>query len=349
MQSIFDTPRAAQFVLSLLARTPGTGPAQAQRWTQEQWQTMLNHQANVSLTGIVRHICSVHAIDLPRSVSHMLKLQYAGLVMRYEHILETQQATLQRMVDTGIPVAVFKGTPLAQTLYPSPELRIQHDIDLVVNPSDFDVASQVLLENGWRGGRHQSLHCVFSRDNDLIELHRGLFGQGESVLFNYTDDDTRKFIDGSLNRAEQAVLLLLKLFSETVFSPLKLCDIFSLFADETLDCGAVAKEYRRRDAAFACTVIGSTVAAYDHQFRGPRFAVWGDAALRFQRTWSWVQYPMLLATTRNRLRKAFRIASTSESWNDPERATPRERIRGLARTFFGTRYRAAAPSREQTA
>ncbi|OQC00523.1 MAG: hypothetical protein BWX78_01116 [Firmicutes bacterium ADurb.Bin099] len=96
-------------------------------------------------------------------------------VYLYSCIEQKQQKLLESFHSNGIPVAVVKGTSVAQ-YYPKPQLRTMGDIDLLVRPEDYDRAVDCLTKNGCKEyssqseivtGRHRSFHY----DGISIELH----------------------------------------------------------------------------------------------------------------------------------------------------------------------------------
>jgi hypothetical protein len=68
---------------------------------------------------------------------------------------------LQALADAGVPCLVLKGAALSERSYPSPFLRHNGDIDLLLRQNDLARAARVLVEQGWRRGRVAS----------LVELH----------------------------------------------------------------------------------------------------------------------------------------------------------------------------------
>lgn len=105
-----------------------------------------------------------------------------------EHLLCTLLGTLAAQ---GIEVLVLKGAALAHELYPCPELRPYHDIDLLCRPADYACLWRALLALGYRTDepieasarmpRFESIcrRNFFAPDGDVeLEVHLDVLGLG---------------------------------------------------------------------------------------------------------------------------------------------------------------------------
>jgi hypothetical protein len=98
------------------------------------------------------------------------------------HLLTlTDLTVLQAMLDdASIPFLVIKGPVLAERYYPSPDLRMYEDLDLLVVPSDFPKvvqtlqdAGMTLVERNWALARDEfrgQLHLTLS-GGTLADIH----------------------------------------------------------------------------------------------------------------------------------------------------------------------------------
>lgn len=59
------------------------------------------------------------------------------------------QSALEALSSAGIPFLVFKGSALAYSVYPSPELRPRADTDIWIRPADRQLAVAVLVRQLW--------------------------------------------------------------------------------------------------------------------------------------------------------------------------------------------------------
>lgn len=91
-------------------------------------------------------------------------------VLCWLKIMQLQHSLCAQLHAAGIPCAVLKGSSAAR-YYPQPSYRVMGDIDLLVMPSQFDGACQLLLTQGEYLGeswRHQEYRI----NGIIVELHR---------------------------------------------------------------------------------------------------------------------------------------------------------------------------------
>jgi Uncharacterised nucleotidyltransferase len=116
------------------------------------------------------------------------------------HLLSKQLKIYRLLTDSGVPVAVFKGSVLSQMSYDEIALRQAGDIDLLIDARDFG-QTRVLLE--WLGyemtprltpaqlASHLNNHCEIQFVPDdwftVVDLHWGL--APKSFVFNVETDE----------------------------------------------------------------------------------------------------------------------------------------------------------------
>lgn len=114
------------------------------------------------------------------------KMQYIANSIRsinkFQEILTEQDVLFQLLDNAGIRSVILKGTAAAM-YYPVPKHRMMGDIDIIVNPTDFEMAYLILKENGYlteevpesfrrhigftnNSGIHIELHYKFSSSNN---------------------------------------------------------------------------------------------------------------------------------------------------------------------------------------
>jgi hypothetical protein len=111
------------------------------------------------LAGARRHrvapllLAGLHAVrspDLPAESVAELRREAVAAARRSL----AQTAEIARLVrifsEAGIPVLALKGIVLSAQLYGDPALRDPRDIDLLVDPQQFDAAGALLIEAGYR-------------------------------------------------------------------------------------------------------------------------------------------------------------------------------------------------------
>jgi len=130
--------------------------------------------------------------------------------------------------EAGIDVRVLKGMATAHLDYPNPALRHFADVDLLVQPEEFDDALVVLEESdirqkySMRGGYWQVQHSMpISVGEFEIDLHHRLLHQAAGHLMARADlfADTESFvIAGTELRALPAPLRLIQAAGQNVLS-----------------------------------------------------------------------------------------------------------------------------------
>ena len=111
--------------------------------------------------------------------------------------MRAEQSVINSFNKSNLPFVILKGSSFAR-YYPDPTSRVRGDIDILVNESDFEAASKILIDSGfisedfpqnpnWR-------HIKYYKNNTLIELHRFFWLRDrQAVFFNVAK---REIIDG---------------------------------------------------------------------------------------------------------------------------------------------------------
>jgi len=113
------------------------------------------------------------------------------------------------LAEKNIEVILLKGPHLGNTVYDSPRERLYCDLDILVQPGDFEDAAALLLENGFKPFAYDTFTPEIQRDfkhwefrspwGIVVELHRwlsghdrypvdsaGLFARAEKFTFGET-------------------------------------------------------------------------------------------------------------------------------------------------------------------
>ncbi len=150
----------------------------------------------------------------------------------------------ERILQSGIKAVCVKG-PMCAVYYPSPEMRVAGDFDILVSDENYDKCAKILVSCGFPGTVSQK------SDNDFfdcqsgcnIELHRTLFPEDKSVyskfnkLLSITENDVIKVSFGekkvyTLSPDKHMLYLVLHAFKHFLVAGVgirQVCDI-SLFA-----------------------------------------------------------------------------------------------------------------------
>lgn len=91
-------------------------------------------------------------------------------MLRWYKIMQEQQELCALLSAAGIPCAVVKGAAAA-IFYPQPGNRLMGDIDLLVNPADFDRACHLISEGADFLGENFR-HREYKRNSVVVEIHR---------------------------------------------------------------------------------------------------------------------------------------------------------------------------------
>lgn len=91
-------------------------------------------------------------------------------MMRWYKIMQEQQNICRLLESSGIACAVVKGAAAA-CCYPQPSCRVMGDIDLLVNPIDFDRTCQIISQGADYLGENYR-HKEYRRNDVTVEIHR---------------------------------------------------------------------------------------------------------------------------------------------------------------------------------
>lgn len=127
---------------------------------------------NINRLGLERMVEASTATAIGEAyLAHLREKEQQRAVLR----ILLAEARLRRL-----EVIVLKGSAIAETLYPRPELRPSADIDLLVRESDFPAIEGMVRELGYREvvAERNVHHSVFVRSDAprlRVECHRGLW------------------------------------------------------------------------------------------------------------------------------------------------------------------------------
>lgn len=109
-------------------------------------------------------------------------LRYAARSLSNWHsLMNGQQRILSALAQAGIPAVVLKGAA-ADIYYPKPEYRAMGDVDLLIQPADFDRAVQCLQEIGALMHGDNGRHVEGKLGKTSFELHRYFTVEGGKPL-----------------------------------------------------------------------------------------------------------------------------------------------------------------------
>ena len=135
-------------VLDLIAALPDG--AAAARVAAEDWGLAATRARSHGIGPLLHFALRQARVEIPSPAAETLSdatSEAALLATRVRSTLRTALACLER---AQIPVIVLKGWPLAERLYPAPELRSMLDVDLLVESSNATRAKDTLIAQGGR-------------------------------------------------------------------------------------------------------------------------------------------------------------------------------------------------------
>jgi hypothetical protein len=118
--------------------------------TPEAWAAVLDLAERHRVAPLVAQaLADAPGAEVPPSVRAAFdaqRLQSSATRMLCESVLASLLATLEA---AGLEVIVLKGPSVAHAVYPSPELRVYHDLDLLCRAADYGRLRSALLEAGY--------------------------------------------------------------------------------------------------------------------------------------------------------------------------------------------------------
>jgi len=142
--------------------------------------------------------------------------------LRNQQNLQVQEFILQQLTEADIPCAVLKGSTVSVN-YNEPMLRTLGDIDILVNPSDYEKAIELLCGDEYEDESYEghAFHYKYTFRGVAVEIHKFVteyssaeYGKTiEKLMSNALDGVVQRqmdeFVFPSLSNKHQAATLLL--------------------------------------------------------------------------------------------------------------------------------------------
>jgi hypothetical protein len=165
------------------------------------WKYLFATASNHGLIPLLhKHLHSSAADLTPIQILSRLKLQSVANSQNVLHLVGKQLKIHALFHDNKVPIAIFKGSVLAQMAYGEISLRQAGDIDVLVSRADFYRARQLLESLGYQMTpaltetqlrSHLAAHCEiqFVRDDwfTVVDLHWAL--APKNFVFKLETDD----------------------------------------------------------------------------------------------------------------------------------------------------------------
>jgi hypothetical protein len=130
----------------------------------------------------------------PRDLVRQIQ-RYAQLLRWQAMLLSAELSrTLEVLESAGLEPILLKGPALARTVYPDPDLRYSHDLDILIESAGLDEACDLLQRSGFRPKdtvavplfyeRHHFHRILISPSGLLVELHWDLSKPADFFRFD---------------------------------------------------------------------------------------------------------------------------------------------------------------------
>lgn len=136
------------------------------------WVALCREMAEQTVLAIPGDV--IAKIDMPPP----LRAQWTRLIMKQVFAgmrLMTEQTALVELLEAqGIPFVILKGAAAAM-YYPRPDYRRMGDVDVIVQPRDFDRTQRLIEESGYAPVSEiteETRDCPYTKNGVLFELHR---------------------------------------------------------------------------------------------------------------------------------------------------------------------------------
>lgn len=192
-----------EILLCVARRELDAGRARLRQLLSEvrDWEYLIAAASYHGLAPLLhKHVHESCADLVPVSVLSRLKQGSLTNTQTVLHLLSKQLKVVRLLKESGVPVAVFKGSVLSQMAYGEVSLRQAGDIDLLIYPQHFGKARVLLESLGYEMtprltatqlDSHLKHHCEiqFVRDDwfTVVDLHWGL--APKSFVFNLETEE----------------------------------------------------------------------------------------------------------------------------------------------------------------
>lgn len=163
------------------------------------WEHPLEYDPATDWQEVYRELCDqavaaigVDLIEQIPALDPALKQTWMRKSMRsmafWQKLMREQNSLKTLLEAAGIPFVVLKGAAAAQ-YYPLPDRRAMGDVDLIVQPQDFDRAAELMTQNGYEQIVHESYdrHWEYKKNGVIFELHRYFADMADPEIGKWLD------------------------------------------------------------------------------------------------------------------------------------------------------------------
>ena len=151
--------------------------------SNEQTKEILDAMVNKKVLAVPENIKDVVQVFKDQSLIHQLysvykdprlKKYYLSATIVYENQNHMIDEIKRIFNENKIDFILLKGSVIRK-IYPKHFLRLQGDVDVLVREKDIDLATKVLINEGYQQGHAWLHHIEFQKNNMIMELHHHLF------------------------------------------------------------------------------------------------------------------------------------------------------------------------------
>ncbi len=156
-------------VLALLRHLLFEGPLPA---SENDWPALYREMKTHAIDLLAADVLT--ELPLPEDLVRTWEDEALAAYGRNALMLSGQDELVGTLRAASVPFAIIKGTAAA-VFYPSPELRVSGDVDVMVRREDFERACRALRESGFRDAfseQNTDRHLNFEKDGVQYEVHR---------------------------------------------------------------------------------------------------------------------------------------------------------------------------------
>ena len=158
------------------------------------WQTVFNEIKKHSIVSLTYPV--IQNSNIPINILQNYKIENDKYLLNNAKNIACHIAVHQILHKTDIPYVILKGVA-SGSYYPNYLLRAYGDVDILVNPDDFDKTSDLLISNGYKHIEDSKKHRVFEKGGTIYELHDHIFRNTNEKLNNTLDQFFSDIIEQS--------------------------------------------------------------------------------------------------------------------------------------------------------
>lgn len=178
--------RTAVYTIQLVAslfnekKPPEKGP-------ETTWEEIRDFAQKHSILNLVSYACeNLDSPPPPAELAYLREFRKEKMVVEAQQQIETEDA-MNLLEKNGIPHMALKGF-IVKNMYPSPDMRVMSDVDILVSKEKIDDAEQLLMNDGFNKIGEGELHKNLVRGNVQLELHENLVNARYKKLYAYFKD-----------------------------------------------------------------------------------------------------------------------------------------------------------------